>query len=195
MVADDYDILVRSFLCTKYVCIPDLVYIQYRNENGDNSTFTRNKQIQILVSELYRYYSERIHARVRELGVHEYVSYSRVWEREIDDTALKAANIINEDLSRISMLFPIPYSCSLIKHDQLIDTLKKGMKTNFKDMEVVVVGRIPEEIEDFASKAPMGAIRWWPMEPKDSLETCTKYARFCSSCKEKLVVLPECLKE
>jgi len=69
------------------------------------------------------------------------------------------------------------------------------MATNFKDMQVVVVGRIPQEIEVFASRAPMGAIRWWPMEPKDSLETCIKYAKFCSSCKEKLVMLPEYLKE
>lgn len=195
LVADDYDMLVRSFLCTRYVCIPDLVYIQYRNENGDNSTFTRNQQIQILVSELYKYYSERIHARVNELGVHEDVSYSRVWEREPNDAALKAANIINEDSSRISMLFPIPYSCSVIKHDQLIKTIQKGIETNFKEIEVVVVGYIPEEVESFASKAPMGAIRWWPMEPKDSLETCIQYAKFCSSCKEKVVILPESRQE
>lgn len=193
LVADDYDILVRSFLCTKYVCIPDLIYIQYRNENGDNSTFTRNQQIQILVSELYRYYSERIHVRVKELGVHEFVSYNRVWERKEDDTACKSAHIINEDLSKVSMLFPIPYSYTEVKHDKLFETLKKGIETNFKDMEVVVVGRIPEEIETFASKAPMGAIRWWPMESSDSLETCIKYAKFCSSCKENVVILPESL--
>ena len=57
-------------------------------------------------------------------------------------------------------------------------------------MEVVVVGRIPKEIEEFASMAPMGAIRWWQMEPTDSLETCIQYAKFCSSCKEKVIVLP-----
>ena len=56
LVADDYDLLVRTFLSTKYVAIPDLLYIQYRNENGDNSTFQRNNQIQILVKELYNYY-------------------------------------------------------------------------------------------------------------------------------------------
>lgn len=195
LVADDYDILVRTFLCTKYVCIPDLLYIQYRNENGDNSTFTRNKQIQILVGELYRYYSERIHSRVKELGLQEFVSYSRVWEREEGDPALKSANSIDEYSNKFSMLFPIPYSCSENKNEQLIRTLEKGIENNFKDMEVVVVGRIPQEIENFASKAPMGAIRWWPMEPKDSLETCIKYAKFCASCKEKVIMLPESLKD
>ena len=195
LVADDYDMLVRSFLCTKYACIPDLLYIQYRNENGDNSTFTRNQQIQILVKELHRYYSERIHTRVNELGLQEYVSYSRVWERDTDDPALKSANIIDDDSSRFSMLFPIPYSFAKSKNEQLFKTFEKGIETNFKDMEVVVVGRIPQEVEAFASKAPMGAIRWWPMDPKDSLEACIQYAKFCSSCKEKVVMLPEPIQE
>ena len=54
----------------------------------------------------------------------------------------------------------------------------------------MVVGNIPAEIEDFATMAPMGAIRWWPMEPTDSLETCIQYAKYCASCKEKVIVLP-----
>ncbi|AWK52038.1 glycosyl transferase family 2 [Clostridium beijerinckii] len=191
LVADDYDMLVRSFLCTKYASIPNLLYIQYRNENGDNSTFTRNKQIQILVNELYKYYGERIHTRVKELGLQEDVLYSRVWERATDDPALKSAHIIDEDSSRFSMLFPIPYSCPISTNEQLFKTLEKGIETNFKDMEIVVVGRIPQEIETFASRAPMGTIRWWPMESKDSLDTCIKYAKFCSSCKDKVVILPE----
>ncbi len=87
LVADDYDMLVRTFLSTKYVAIPDLLYIQYRNENGDNSTFLRNKQIQILVGELNSYYNSRIKTRLQELGLPEQIPYSRVWERDIDDPA------------------------------------------------------------------------------------------------------------
>ncbi|MFJ7938133.1 glycosyltransferase [Peribacillus sp. NPDC096622] len=190
LVADDYDILVRTFLCTKYAAIPDLLYVQYRNENRDNSTFIRNKQIQVLVRELNSYYHQRINTRVKELGLPEEVPYSRVWETSTDDPARKSAHVIHEDLSRVSILFPIPHSYPAIEHTQLFKTLQKGIETNFKENEVVVVGRIPPEIEIFASKAPTGAIRWWPMEPNDSLETCIQYAKFCASCKEKVVVLP-----
>lgn len=190
LVADDYDMLVRTFLCTKYAAIPDLLYIQYRNENGDNSTFTRNQQIQILVKALNSYYYDRILARIKEFDLPEYVPYSRVWERSTDDPALKAANIIHEDSSRVSMLFPIPYSCSTNTHEKLFNTLLEGIENNFKDIEVVVVGHIPPEIEVFASKAPIGAIRWWPMEPEDSLEICIQYAMFCASCAEKVLILP-----
>ncbi|MDQ0874570.1 glycosyltransferase involved in cell wall biosynthesis [Paenibacillus sp. V4I3] len=191
LVADDYDMLIRTFLCTQYAAIPDLLYIQYRNENGDNSTFLRNKQIQILVKELKSYYHQRIYARVKELGLPDQVlPYSRVWETSTDDPARKSAHIIHEDLSRVSILFPISHSCPAKKHTQLFMTLQKGIETSFKEIEVVIVGRVPPEIETFASKAPTGAIRWWPMEPNDSLETCIQYAKFCASCKEKVIVLP-----
>jgi glycosyltransferase involved in cell wall biosynthesis len=190
LVGDDYDLLVRTFLCTKYAAIPGLLYIQYRNENGDNSTFIRNKQIQTLVKELNSYYGPRIHKRIEELELPEFLSYSRVWQRLDGDPALKPANITHEDVSRVSMLFPIPYSSNTDINDKLFSTLEKGILTNFKDMEVVVVGRIPPEIEAIASMAPMGAIRWWTMEESDSLETCIQYAKYCSSCKEKMVVLP-----
>ena len=65
-----------------------------------------------------------------------------------------------------------------------------GIESGFKNTEVIVVGRIPKEVEFFASQAPEGAIRWWPMEPDDSLETCIQYAKYCASCKEKVVVMP-----
>ncbi|MGG2093172.1 glycosyltransferase [Bacillus sp. S13(2024)] len=190
LVADDYDMLVRTFLCTKYVAIPDLLYIQYRNEGGDNSTFLRNRQIQVLCKELKNYYHQRIYKRVNELGLPDNVPYKRVWETDADHPARKSAHIIHEDSSRVSILFPIPYSYPAKEHVELFRTLQKGIENNFKEIEVVVVGRIPPEIYTFASKAPMGTIRWWPMEPDDSLETCIQYAEFCASCVEKIVVLP-----
>lgn len=189
LVADDYDMLVRTFLCTKYAAIPDLLYIQYRNENGDNSTFARNQQIQVLVKELNNYYGERILERVKELNLTDNMQYNRVWERSVDDPSLKSASIVDENLSKVSMLFPIPYSYSASTHENLINTLQKGIESNFKDMEVVVVGCVPPEVEIFASKAPMGAIRWWPMEPSDSLDKYIRYANFCSSCANKLIML------
>ncbi|MGQ3480268.1 glycosyltransferase [Paenibacillus sp. TY11] len=190
LVADDYDMLVRTFLCTKFVAIPDLLYIQYRNENGNNTTFLRNKQIQVLVRELNRSYLQRIYMRMKELGLPEQLPYSRIWETSTNAPARKSAHVIQEDTSRSSILFPIPYSSPEKENIQLLKSLQEGIENNFKETEIVVVGRVPNEVETYASKAPMGAIRWWPMEPDDSLETCIQYAKFIASCKEKVVVLP-----
>ena len=108
----------------------------------------------------------------------------------LDDPARKSAHITLEDSSKVSILFPIPYFGSEKDHSQLFETLQKGIENNFKEVEVVVVGNIPTEIEEFAKMAPMGAVRWWPMEPADTLETCIQYAKYCASCKEKVIVLP-----
>jgi glycosyltransferase involved in cell wall biosynthesis len=191
LVADDYDLLIRTFLSTKFVAIPHLLYIQYRNENGDNSTFQRNHQIQVLCREIGSYYNPRINARLEELGIPEQVDYNRVWERSPNDDGRKTAHITDEDTSKTSMLFAIPYSCSENKLTELYETLAKGSETNFIDIEVVIAGCVPDDIEKYASEAPMGAIRWWPMEPDDSLETCVEYAKLCASCRKKIVVLPK----
>ncbi|NSL52671.1 glycosyltransferase [Calidifontibacillus erzurumensis] len=190
LVGDDYDLLIRTFLCTKYVAIPELLYIQYRNKGGDNSTFQRNRQIQILVNELKNYYHNRIYGKIKGLGMPELVPYNRVWLTDPDDPARKTAHVINENPSKVSILFPLPYSASNVDYTQLYKTLEKGLKTNFNDIEVVVVGNVPYFVEQYAAKAPTGAIRWWPMERDDTLECCIEYAKYCTSCKEKIVVMP-----
>ncbi|UUZ95299.1 hypothetical protein LJK87_12980 [Paenibacillus sp. P25] len=190
LVADDYDMLVRTFLCTKFALVPDLLYIQYRNEHGNNTTFLRNKQIQILVNELYRSYYPRIAERLKELDLPEPVHFCRIWETTGDDPALKTAHVMQEDTSKVSILFPIPYAYKEKEHSQLFQTLQKSMEDHFRKTEIVVIGYIPPEIEAYASKAPSGAIRWWPMEQDHSLEACINYAKFISTCKEKVVVIP-----
>ncbi len=194
LVADDYDMLVRTFLSTRYVAIPDLLYLQYRNEKGDNSTFQRNEQIQILCQELWNHYYNRIQTRMEELGLPslENLPYTRIWEAPSDYPGRTTAHIIHKDSSKTSILFPIPYSSRANEHTQLLKTLQEGMETNFKTIEVVVVGNVPPEVEAFAAMAPMGAIRWWPMETDDSPETCLEYAKFCASGSKIEIVLPQC---
>lgn len=190
-VADDYDMLVRSFLCTRFVGIPDLLYIQYRNTGGDNSTFTRNKQIQILCRELECYYHEAINERMEELGLlaQHQGPYQRVWEIDQQSPEIKRADIVHHKPGT-SYIFPIPYTVGPRDHTKLFEILKKGVDTHFADMEVVVVGNTPAEIEAHASKAPMGAIRWWTMEQNTQLEDCIRYAELCSSCVDKEIILP-----
>ncbi|NCA91399.1 MAG: glycosyltransferase, partial [Gammaproteobacteria bacterium] len=43
LVADDYDLILRSLLCTSLVRVPHLLYLQYRNAGGENQTFVRNR--------------------------------------------------------------------------------------------------------------------------------------------------------
>jgi O-antigen biosynthesis protein len=73
-VADDYELLVRSFLTTRFVHIPRLGYVQFYNtESIGNTQHSRNKEIQRIVRFVADHYEPRIHERLIELGVDDFI--------------------------------------------------------------------------------------------------------------------------
>lgn len=73
-VADDYELLVRSFLTTRFVHVPRLGYVQFYNPGSiGNTQHSRNKEIQRIVRFVANHYEERIHARLLELGVDDFI--------------------------------------------------------------------------------------------------------------------------
>ena len=66
-IADDYELIIRTFLETKMVRIPKLLYIQYyHNNNTQNQT---RSDIQRRVRSVRDFYNLRINKRFIELGV------------------------------------------------------------------------------------------------------------------------------
>lgn len=74
-VVDDYEIMVRTFLHTKFVRIPRLGYIQWYNRvsGAGNTQDDRRAEIQRLVRHFRTYYNDRIHQRWLNLGVDDFV--------------------------------------------------------------------------------------------------------------------------
>jgi glycosyltransferase involved in cell wall biosynthesis len=73
-VADDYELLLRTFLYTPMIKIPKLTYIQYHNRNGGGNTqMSRNAEIQRLVRQFSHHYNKEIHDRFMELGVDDFI--------------------------------------------------------------------------------------------------------------------------
>lgn len=70
-VADDMELLVRTFLDTTMVRIPRLLYLQY--QEGGNTQRVRNKDIQRHVRYLKWKYDRRIHDRFVALGVDDWI--------------------------------------------------------------------------------------------------------------------------
>jgi glycosyltransferase involved in cell wall biosynthesis len=87
-VADDYEIMVRTFLATRMARVPHMCYLQYRNPEG-NTHRDRNQEIQRLVRCFSQFYDDRIHARLLELGVVDYV-----W-KEGQNTFARMGNVPN----------------------------------------------------------------------------------------------------
>lgn len=71
-VVDDYELMVRTFLHTRMARVPHMCYVQYRSPEG-NTHQTRNKEIQRLVRYISCWYDQRIHERLLELGVDDFI--------------------------------------------------------------------------------------------------------------------------
>jgi len=72
-VADDYEILVRTFLHTRMARVPHMCYLQYRNFDTGNTHQVRNQEIHRLVRYFSLWYDRQIHERFVELGVDDFV--------------------------------------------------------------------------------------------------------------------------
>ena len=70
-VADDYELLVRTWLTTDMVHIQRFGYIQYHHEN--NTQKKRNAEIQNLVASIHKAYEENIHQKFVERGVDDFI--------------------------------------------------------------------------------------------------------------------------
>ncbi len=69
-VADDYEIMVRSFLKTRMVRVPKLCYIQYISNTTQRA---RNKDIQRHVRSIRVHYDRMIHDRLLQLGCDDFI--------------------------------------------------------------------------------------------------------------------------
>ena len=69
-VADDYEILVRTFLKTRMVRVPKLCYLQ---RVSHTTQLVRNKDIQRHVRSIRAHYDRMIHDRLLELGCEDFV--------------------------------------------------------------------------------------------------------------------------
>lgn len=66
-IADDYELIVRTFLNTRMVRIPKMLYIQYYH--GSNSQNASRADIQRRVRWISSFYNDRIRRRFEELGL------------------------------------------------------------------------------------------------------------------------------
>ena len=73
-IADDYELLVRTFLGTLMMRIPKMCYVQfiYNNTSGRNTHDLSRADIQRRVRTIMYHYNERIAKRFEELGLDDY---------------------------------------------------------------------------------------------------------------------------
>jgi glycosyltransferase involved in cell wall biosynthesis len=145
-VVDDYELILRTFLKYKFCHIPLQLYIQYRNEGGDNFTFHRNALIQYYANIISNYYNEKLKNRFEELGVKDNVyngkrGYDKVdWEvplLEYKDVHYVFNPKDNDKRALVSIIIDIHTDENLQQRlDQMLECVFKQMYQNF---EVIIV--------------------------------------------------------
>lgn len=65
-VADDYELIVRTFLETKFIHVKKLLYLQYNNRNStvDNNVIDINRRARLIKD----HFDQKIHQRIIDLG-------------------------------------------------------------------------------------------------------------------------------
>lgn len=99
-VADDYELVVRTFLHTITCKIPKLGYVQflYNNANGQNTHDMARADIQRRVRTIGSFYNEQIKDRFADLGLHDWAyeenPHNPLWTPPRYGDAEMAANIV-----------------------------------------------------------------------------------------------------
>ena len=100
-IADDYELVIRTFLETIFVRIPKLGYLQFIHENGANTHKQSIFDIQRRVRTISNYYNLKIRDRFHQLGVNDWAfqgnpHYPLMTESRFGDAEEKV-NIIYQD--------------------------------------------------------------------------------------------------
>lgn len=180
-VADDYELLVKSFLETRYVYIPEPGYIQYHNTGGNNFTYIRNSMIQILVRYVYNHYQPKILERFNQLGTAAHVHRAKCWEAVKETHYPTFEHVYFPNIEKtVSIILPlVEYKNNLLeKLANLINILNKQTYTHWR-LHISASGiKQLTGIMDTLLPICDSRVRWWNMnENAENIKTtATNYA-------------------
>jgi len=163
-VADDYDLIVRTFLSSKWriAKLPRMLYLQYRALEGSNFTVQRNQFIQILTSLVQQNHEPEIHKRLLELGMPDEL-FKRPWHKPAKpafDTNffhdLTADLVLDPNPERVSVIMP-----TYGPHRKLLQRALKSLKNQtFPNWVVYVIGDCSPDLEQLMKD------KTWLQEPR-----------------------------
>ena len=166
-VADDYEILLKTFMATKVFHIPKMGYIQYRNEGANNFTVHRNAEIQKLTSKIYTYYSKKLMAYFESQGCPFEMKPTKdlpFWEQDAlwHDQYLS----VLPDLEPETFTIVLPIEGNPSRVSRILEMLKQ--QTHKKWQLFIIAGECPELVEHMEMLIDKcdDRVRWWNLPRK-----------------------------
>ena len=163
-IADDYDLILRSVQKTKFIRVPMLGYIQYFNEERDNTTFDnkKNAKIQSNSKATYKKYKKQLGAT---LSAHDQIKED-IDYKTYTDTYWSHPNYIpsyNEtyqpDPDLISIIMPTYDRAEYLR--KAIDSVKAQ---TYKNWELIIIGDNCPTLKNTLSGETDRRIKWWNLK-------------------------------
>ena len=170
-VADDYELLLRTFLRTKMVRVPTLMYLQYRNEGGNNFTFLRNDLIRRLQGRIGWHYRSVIEEKIKamSLPLQRNDKQTPIWTFPESSPYWRHGNrtAYSDGITKIV----------LIRKGKVADVLPKLKEKEYAVVLAYGSHDITKEMEEW-KLTPEDAlkIRWWKLKTEDR-EDALRYAK------------------
>lgn len=199
-VADDYELLVRTFLKTKFIHVTELGYFQYRNQGGNNFTFLRNQLIQELTYLFRMQYDDKIHERLLELGIGDevaekgWLSNPQAWLDDTDNKMRCERELIYKPRStEVSLILVFNGHMS-----ETMDIIRSVIHQSYDKWELFVIGsgknRL-DEVMDILLFEVDDRVRWWNLKDKVPEKIMNQYARKMLVSTEKVIRIKNTLKK
>jgi glycosyltransferase involved in cell wall biosynthesis len=148
-VADDYDLILRSFIHGKFCHIRACGYYQYRNRDG-NFTFIRNALIQHNTHHIYSHYKDKLPPRDYGVPVKEQ------WREE----AVQLEKVHYEYVPAEYKYETVVALFNPTKNE--IEKEVTALRAAEKSFHVYVVGDLPKILNDMKKD-----VSWWDLKSKD----------------------------
>ncbi len=184
-IVDDYELIVRTFLYADIIFIPEILYLQYRNDGGNNFTFIRNDEIQKIINQVAFYYKSKITDRIKELNKNDgnianeeaiYDDKKKLWEQKPE----YAENILSKtyyEKNRISIIICLE---KLYSETDVIKSIESVISQKNYDLIVVsnpmtnlnhILNKLFNKLDD--------RTRWWVLRELSSIYQLKNYALRC----------------
>lgn len=162
-IVDDYELILRTFLHYRFVYIPRMCYLQYRNEGGNNFTFLRNAEIQKMTRWISSKYQSQISLRLKELKVIDNrttrSSHEKEWERDPLVIEPGAELLFIPDPNEISIVIPTYNRPKLLK--RAIESVLTQTYTNWK---LLIIGDKCPTLRETMSQYQDRRIAWYNLK-------------------------------
>ena len=172
-IADDYELLLKTLLTTKFYKIPKLGYIQYKNKNSNNFSIIRNKEIrrfQQYISKYY-YFKYSIKNKLFEKGDKE-IRYDKIepfYKRNYEYKE-SYVNYIDYLDFETSLLYLVHYKNNLIK---ILNILKTS---DFSNYNIIIIAVKSNYIENIMEEYKIKNIYWYNIPENIKINKAVNYA-------------------